>query len=349
MGSPDTKKVDLSCDIFALGHAIVDVEYHVSESLLTALGYDKGARYMLDEGPFQIMHAALQAPGAEAKWMAQSGGGSAANTVVTAQRLGAQCHFSARLAKDAAGWFYQQTLQQEGLTVPSSPLAEGISGQCLVLVTPDAERTMLLHTGVTSFLGPEYVDMTRLRQARCLFLESYLVTTDIAHQTTLEAVSQARSAGVPIVMSLSDAGIIAGFRPELGEWLDQPIQLIVGNESEAMAWTGANELEQALTQLAGYAEHVVITRGPVGAEVTSRGKRETITTPRVNAISSLGAGDTFAGALLYGVFAARWSLSHSAAFACACAARKVEFTGARLAREQLHWVMNKGGFADQSA
>ncbi len=331
----------IGCELFALGHAVVDVEFSVSRTLLTDLGYTPGGRYLIDEGQFHILHAALQAPGAEAEWVAQSGGGSAANAIVTAQRLGARCHFAGKLARDAAGWFYQQTLQNEGIELPDTPLADGTSGHCLVLVTPDAERTMLLHLGVTTRLDSGYIDLQRLRQSRYLFLESYLVTDAIARQSVEAALEVARAAEIPVCLSLSDPDIVHHWRMHLEDWLHPPITTLLGNEAEALAWTGQDSLEEAMVTLGDLAEQVVITRGAAGALIRDRSGQQAVTAPSVNAVSSLGAGDTFAGALLYGLCCEQWSLSQATVFASRCAARKVEFNGPRLAREQLIWVYSQ--------
>lgn len=330
-----------ACDIFALGHAVVDVEFEVSPDLLSSLGFEPGARYLIDEGQFQILHAALQAPGAEARWIAQTGGGSAANAIVTAQRLGAQCHFAGKLARDAAGWFYQQTLQNEGVQVPDTPLADGISGHCLVLVTPDAERTMVLYLGVTTELESSYVDLNALGQAGCLYLESYLVTDPVARDTVGHALDTAARQKLPVIVSLSDAGIIQQWRDNLQRWFQPPVDLLLCNESEALAWADTADLGGALHTLLQLAHKVVVTRGASGALVADATSHTELTAPSVQAVSALGAGDTFAGAVLFGHYQQHWPLPRAAEFAIRCAARKVEFNGPRLAREQLIWVYSQ--------
>lgn len=330
-----------SCELFALGHAIVDVEFSVSTDFLYDLGYTPGDRSVIDQARFQILHAALQAPGAGVTWRSQSGGGSAANSLVTAQRLGTQCHFAAKLAKDAAGWFYQQTLQQEGIQVPDTPLAPGISGHCLVLVTPDGERTMLLHLGVTENLDTSYVDLELLSRSRCLYLESYLVTAPLARKTVAEAQSAARKAQVPIAVSLSDAGIVSAFRDTLQDWFVPPVDYLFGNASEALAWTGADDLETALDQLSELATLVIITCGRDGAVLQSDQGRIRVPTPATQPVSTLGAGDTFAGAMLHGLVNEGWTPETAARFACECAARQITFSGARLDKAELMTVRNE--------
>lgn len=340
-GTPEHENIPASCDIFALGHAIVDVEFSVSFEFLASLGYEPGDRHLIPEGTFQILHAALQAPGAEATWQSQSGGGSAANSIVTAQRLGAQCYFASKLAKDAAGWFYQQTLQQEGVEVPDTPLAEGISGHCLVLITPDGDRTMLLHLGVADALDMSYVDLEALSRARCLYLESYLITHPVARQTVAETRSAARLSRVPIAVSLSDPGIIGHFHNELADWFTPPADYLFGNESEALAWTGGTDLDSSVTALRELAQTVVITRGARGVRMITAQEDLVFSAPEVTPVSTLGAGDTFAGAFLYAVLVEGLSLPEAAQLACQCAARHVEFSGPRLSREQLIYVKTR--------
>ncbi len=346
--SDDTVAGTERVDIFALGHAIVDAEFRVPAQFLTSLGYESGGRYLLEEGPFKILNAALQAPGAGAEWEQQSGGGSAANTLVTAQRLGARCHFSTRVARDPAGWFFTQTLQNDGIVLDASVADAGLSGQCLVLVTPDAERTMVLHLGTTAELQADQIDFTRLDTARVLYLESYLATTASARQSAETALSHARKSAVPRAISLSDPEIVRHHRSTLLSWLESPPELLVGNDAEACALAGLDDPETALDALQGKARLVVITRGGAGCELITEQGRQQIPAPGVTARSSLGAGDTFAGALLYGLYYRGWEPAAAAAFANECAARSVEFSGPRLPREQLQWVLAKSEPSESS-
>ncbi len=330
-----------SCELFALGHAIVDVEFSVSPEFLNDLGYTPGDRYVIDQARFQILHAALQAPGAGVTWRTQSGGGSAANSLVTAQRLGAKCHFAAKLAKDAAGWFYQQTLQQEGIDVPDTPLAPGISGHCLVLVTPDGVDTMLLHLGVTEQLDTSYVDLDALSRSRCLFMESYLVAAPEARRTVAEAQSAARNAQVPIAVSLSNVGIISAFRDTLQDWFVPPVDYLFGNADEALTWADTDDLDTALAQLSKLARLVIITCGSDGAILFSDQGRVHVPAPVTRPVSTVGAGDTFAGAMLYGLLNEGWTPEKAAHFACQCAAHQVTFSGPRLDKAELLTVRNR--------
>lgn len=335
-------------DIFALGHAIVDAEFRVPESFLTSLGYQAGHRYLLEEGPFQILNAALQAPGAGAEWQQQSGGGSAANTLVTAQRLGARCHFGTRVARDPAGWFFTQTLQNDGISLDASVADSGLSGQCLVLVTPDAERTMVLHLGATAELPSHHIEFGRLDTARTLYVESYLATTQSARSAVQTALNRAVKHSVPRAISLSDAEVVRRHRTTLLSWMEDRPDLLVGNEAEACALTNLQDPDAALEALRGSADLVVITRGAAGCElITDQGRRR-IPAPNVVARSSLGAGDTFAGALLFGLYRQYWTAEAAATFANECAARSVEFSGPRLPREQLQWVLAKASPSETS-
>lgn len=337
--SDDTASDTRGVDIFALGHAIVDAEFRVPARFLTSLGYQEGARYLLEEGPFKILNAALQAPGAGAEWEQQSGGGSAANTLVTAQRLGAQCHFSTRVARDPAGWFFTQTLQNDGVSLNASVAETGLSGQCLVLVTPDAERTMVLHLGATAELPADQIDFAALDVAQVVYVESYLATTEPARTAVDVALKRAREQSVPRAISLSDPAIVRRHRSVLMSWLESGPDLLVGNEAEACALADNDDPDTALDALQGKARLVAITRGSAGCELITHQERRTVPAPRVAARSSLGAGDTFAGALLYGLYHCHWDAEKAAGFANQCAARSVEFSGPRLPKEQLQWVL----------
>lgn len=318
-------------DIFAIGHAIVDEEYAVDDAFLTRLGIRRAERTLIN---FDRRQALIVALNTEADRIYQAGGGSAANSVVTAQLLGARCHFACKVANDEAGRFFHADLAQTGIDLPDAPLADGHTGRCLVMITADAERTMNTYTGITDELDMPYVNLAKLCRSRWLYLESYLVTTETAHQTTLTALAAAHDANIPVVVNFADPGIVRHFKKPLATLFSRPVEVLICNHEEALAWAATDDFAEAIRVLQQLANHLVITEGSAGAHVISAAHHEQVPAPKVTPVNTTGAGDTFAGGILFGL-AKGWPLAQAADLACRCAARKVEMNGARLPAEEV--------------
>jgi sugar/nucleoside kinase (ribokinase family) len=332
---PDSETASL----FAIGHCILDLEYRVPAALVDELGFQIGTRHLLDEGQYHLLSAALEAPGAAATLMLRSGGGSATNAMMTATRLGASCHLATQLGQDPAGHHIRDELAREGIRTFSTPLWVEHSGQCLVLTTSDAERTMLLYPGQMNELSPQLIDWAALAEAKVLFLEAYLVNNQQTQQTVMACLAFAHQRGIPVCVSLSDADLVRQWQQSLTPWFAHPIDLVLGNASEAEAWTGLSDPKEAALALTKLAQTVVITLGRAGAVLAQAESVQTFPAPAVAAISTLGAGDTLAGALLYGHYHAQWSLTEALRFALICASQKTGHYGPRLSRTQLQGLL----------
>lgn len=327
--------------IFAIGHCILDYEYRVPAALIDDLGFRIGARHLLDEGQYCLLCAALDAPGAAATLTQQSGGGSAANSMITATRLGAPCHLATQLGKDPAGQHIQQELAREGVQTNSSSQWVEHSGQCLVLTTSDAERTLLLYPGQMNELSTQLIDWDVLACAQALFLEAYWVSNRQAQQTVMECLALAHQRGIPVCISLSDADLVQQWQHSLSTWFAQPADLLLANSAEAQAWTGLSNPRQAAHQLTKLAHHVVVTLGGDGALLATADAVQPMPAPAMTAVSTLGAGDTLAGALLYGHYNKQWPMADALRFAINCASQKTRQYGPRLSRDVLQQILQQ--------
>lgn len=327
--------------IFAVGHSILDLEYRVPAVLVDDLGFQVGTRHLLDEGQYHLLSAALNAPGAAATLIQRSGGGSAANTLITARRLGAHCHLATQIGNDPAGQFIRHELAQEGIATFNTPHWVEHSGQCLVLTTSDAERTMLLYPGEMDTLNAQTIDWDTLAQAQVLFLEAYLVSDRHAQQTVMECLALAHQRQIPVCISLADAALVHQWQRSLSSWFVQPADILLANAAEASAWTGLNDATAAAQQLTELAHHVVVTQGSSGAILATPTYTQALSAPQTDAISTLGAGDTLAGALLFGRYHAHWSLPFVVDFAVRCASAKTRHYGPRLSRQSLQSLLLK--------
>ncbi|MEL0029131.1 MAG: adenosine kinase, partial [Perlucidibaca sp.] len=206
---------------------------------------------------------------------------------------------------------------------------DGVSGTCVVMVTPDTERTMSTYLGITADLSVDELDLDALRASRWLYIEGYLCTSDSARAAVARAREEARSAGVRLALTFSDPAMVLYFQPQLRELLADGVDLLFCNEDEALGFTGAGDLDTALGHLRQVAAQGVITRGSQGAWAWTRHSVIELPAHPVEAVDTLGAGDSFAGAVLYGL-SQGWSLEDSARLALRTAAEVVSQFGPRL-------------------
>ncbi len=286
-------------DVYALGNALVDREYHIDESLLTEVGLDKGRMSLIDA---ERRHQLLALLEARYPCLQQACGGSAANSIVAVAALGGRPFYACRVADDTLGDFYHRDLRAAG--VAYRRLEQGVSGHtgtCLVLVTDDAERTMATHLGATADFAASDLDEAHLITSRWLYIEGYLASSTSARAAVARARDLAQAHDIPVALTFSDPAMTLHFRPALREMIGAGVDLLFCNEEEACLFSGASSLEDALPFLLALARRVVVTRGAQGALIVGGGSRLNILAPRVQAIDSNGAGDAFAGAFLYGI------------------------------------------------
>ena len=284
-------------DLYGLGAALVDTELRVTDAELQAHGIEKGVMTLVDEARQHQLLAAFDGHLALAQ---RASGGSAANTVIALSCFGGRAYYSCKVADDDNGHFYLRDLAAAGVAHNGSHgLPAGITGKCLVLITPDAERTMNTYLGISEQLGPENLELDALAASTWLYVEGYLATSATGRAAAIRAREAARAAGTRVALSLSDPGIVAHFREPLREMVGERVDLLFCNGDEARAWTGADSLETAAVRLRERADRFAVTLGARGALVfDGRELHEVPAVPTV-AVDTNGAGDMFAGAFLY--------------------------------------------------
>lgn len=284
--------------VYGLGAALLDTEIRVTDQELSRLGIDKGLMTLVDEGRQDELLGMLRGHLVEAS---HASGGSAGNSLIAAARFGGSAFMTCKVANDEDGDIYLADLEAAGVDHPlKSGRQPGTTGKCLVLITPDAERSMNTYLGVSETLSVEQLDPEALSQSEWVYLEGYLVTSPTGRAAAVRARELAQENGVRTALSFSDPGIVGAFREGFEAVLgDGQIDLVFGNLDEAMEWTGADTLEAALEGLTAVARQCVITRGSEGAVCFDGRERIDIPPHRVQAIDTNGAGDMFAGAFLY--------------------------------------------------
>ena len=314
-------------NIYGIGAAIVDTEVIVSDSFLNQNKIDKGLMTLVDEERQRYLINALTSQRIPVK---RSCGGSACNSVVAASRFGSEAFFSGTVANDDEGKFFVKDLKRAGVDFHQEEPSNSITGKCLVMVSPDAERTMNTYLGASLELSYREIDEESLANSNWLYIEGYVVTDEQRTSVASDAMDFAKQSGTKTSISLSDPFIVEVFADNIKKIIGESgVDLLFCNGDEARSFTGTHTVEAAAESLKKYAKTFAITRGPGGSLVYDGNKF--IHTPGVmsNAIDTNGAGDMFAGAFLYALEQGK-DFSWAAKFANASSARVVSQFGPRI-------------------
>lgn len=284
-------------DVYGIGNALVDMEFEVKDDFLQEMEIGKGLMTLVDEKRQIELLAHLDHT--KGKW---AGGGSAANTIVATSHFGGACFYSCKVAKDESGGFFVQDLGDAGVDTNMDGSAEdGITGKCLVMITPDAERTMNTYLGISESISTRELSPEAISNSSYVYLEGYLVSSPTGRAAAIEARDIARANGAKTALTFSDPAMVQFFRDGLAEMIGDGIDLLFCNEAEALNWTGADSIEAAISELRGITGSFAITLGAKGAVVGDGDTIVEIEPNPVEAIDTNGAGDMFAGAFLYGI------------------------------------------------
>lgn len=323
-------------DIYGVGAALVDTEIEVQDSDLQTLSIDKGLMTLVDEARQTELIEHLSDHLTTSK---RASGGSAANTIIAASYFGANTYYSCKVADDDNGHFYLQDLRDAGVDFVNGELPEGTTGKCLVLITPDAERSMNTFLGISETLCPNNLNPEAIAQSEYVYLEGYLVTSATGRPAAIEARKLAEQAGVKTALSLSDPGMVMYFKDGLQEMIGDRINLLFTNKEEALGWTETDNIEAACETMKATADCFAITLGAEGAILFDGEQLHKVDAPSVTAIDTNGAGDMFAGAFLYGITQGM-SYPQAGELACRAAAQVVRQYGPRLRAEQHQEVLS---------
>ncbi|MGH8999764.1 MAG: adenosine kinase [Acidimicrobiia bacterium] len=282
-------------DVLALGHAIVDVISHVDDVAVAGLGLAKGTMTVVDEARAKEIYAVM-GPAVEIS------GGSAANTAVGVASLGGTASFAGRVADDDFGAVFRHDVDAAGVDFYAAPgPVAGATARCHILVTPDAQRTMGTHLGVAATLGAGDIDPAVPAAAAVSYLEGFLVGTP--GEEAVRALAEAsRRAGRRVALTLSDPSWLGLHRDAFDSLLDGA-DVLFANEAEALAFTGAGDVDGALALLRGRCPVVTVTLSERGALVAGpSGEPEAVPAhPVERVVDTTGAGDLYAAGFLFGL------------------------------------------------
>ncbi len=295
----------MELDVYALGNALVDVRVQVEDSFLVELGLEKGNGYHVERSRQQEILQKLL--GSNSLDIARETGklktvaaGSAANTVHGISKLGGRAGFCGKVANDELGAIYIEHMKHSGVFF-SENTEQGMTGTCVVLISDDAQRTMLTCLGVSGRIDYEDIDEELLGRSKYLYLEGYLFESECAARTMLRAVELARKKGVKIALTASDPGCVERHRDSFLQLVRNDVDLLFANTRESQALSDTNNIETALRTLSGWCEIVAVTDGEHGSFVSFNGEITKIPPHKVSAVDTTGAGDAYAAGLLYGI------------------------------------------------
>lgn len=315
-------------NIYGLGAALVDTEIEVSDEDLQALAIEKGLMTLVDEARQHEIVKHLEGHLVHSR---RASGGSACNSIIAASYFGASTYYSCKVADDDNGSFFMGDLKSAGVAADfKAERAAGITGKCLVMITPDAERSMNTFLGVSADFSPAELDESAIADSEYVYMEGYLVTSDTGRAAAIRAREVAQANGVKTAISLSDPGMVEFFKDGLKSMIGTGVDLLFCNEAEAKGWAVTDDLNAAISELQAIAKCCVVTLGARGAVIVSGDERIDVAPTAVKAVDTNGAGDMFAGAFLYGITAGQ-SLAAAGALASAAAAKVVSDFGPRLA------------------
>ena len=317
-----------SFDVFGMCNPLFDVQAEVSDALLAEIGLQKGTMSLLEEAEGHALIARVSEHIVNAE-----PGGSGANTMIGIAMLGGSACYTGKLADDERGRLYVQGLEDRGVTF-SAPPGDGATGTCVVLLTPDAERTMGTFLGSCRSLAPDDVDVVRLKSSKYLYATAYLWDTESQREAVTLAMREARACGTHVAFSLSDTFCVTRNKPEILALLKEHVNIVIGNEHEACTLTGEHDAQRAAARLAEHADIAVVTLGANGSVMIEGGRSVTVSPYPAAPVDTTGAGDLYAAGILYAV-------THDLGLECGAhlggmlAARVVSKLGPRL--DEMPW------------
>ncbi|MFG0289653.1 MAG: adenosine kinase [Rhodopirellula sp. JB044] len=312
-------------DVYAVGNALVDIQAQVSDDLLAKLAFDKGIMTLVDDERQAGVLANFDVP-----TLNRCAGGSAANTIAAVADFGGKASFVGKIGNDETGKFFLQDLRNLGVTIDVDPLEGNPTGTCAILITDDAERTMLTNLGASVHLSVDDIDEAAIAAAQYVYIEGYLLTGDTAKAAAYRAMELAKKNNVKVAFTASDPFLVNMLRDEIWDLIRGPVDLFFCNEEEAQSLTGLTDPIACASKIHETAENVAMTLGEKGSILMHGGEAIPIEGVSVDAIDTTGAGDMYAGGVLYGITNGL-SWKQAGHLGSHAAARVVAQLGARLA------------------
>lgn len=309
-------------DILGIGNAIVDVLAPTSEAFIEERGLPKGGMRLIDTTEAEALYAAMP-PGVE------SSGGSAGNTCAVAAGLGVRVGFLGKVADDQLGQVFAHDIKAVGVHFPTAPLSGGApTARCLILVTPDGQRTMNTFLGACVTFGEKDVDAAEIARAKVVYLEGYLFDPPEAQAAFRAAARAAHAAGRKVAITLSDPFCVGRHRDAFRAFVKEEADILFANEAEILALYETDDFEAAAAQAGREVEIAALTRSEHGSVILAGGARHLVAAQPTKVVDTTGAGDAYAAGFL-AAWAKGLSLPEAGRWGSIAAAEVISHYGAR--------------------
>ncbi len=310
-------------DVFGMCNPLFDIQAEISDDVLAGLGFEKGTMRLIDEGEQKRLVATIYENIVNAE-----SGGSGANTMIGLAQLGGSGCFTGKLGNDEHGVLYAQSLTSRNVHLPAI-VGNGTTGICVVLITPDAERTLCTFLGISRELGPDDLDRDSIASSKYIYITGYLWDTESQQAAVVRAMEIAKEHGVKVALSLSDPFCVGRHKEAFLSLTEQYVDLLIGNHEEMQALTGCSTPEAAILATSSIADMAAVTVGAKGSIIRSGNSLCAIGGFQVDPVDTTGAGDMYAAGLLYGL-THDLSIEHTGKLAGYVASRVVASLGPRL-------------------
>lgn len=314
---------DKSLDLVGIGNAIVDVLSRTDDAFLARQDIRKGGMTLIDTARAEELYEAM-GPGVEVS------GGSLANATAGFAALGGRAAYIGKVKNDQLGRVFAHDLRAAGVRF-ETPMAEDgdPTARCLILVTPDGQRSMNTYLGACVALSPADIDEATIAAAGTVYLEGYLWDRPEAKKAFLKAMEIAHGHGTKVALTLSDAFCVDRWREEFGELVDRHVDILFANEEEIKSLYRVEDFDAALQALDGRVEIAALTRSEKGSVILGRGEVHVIDpAPVARVVDATGAGDLYSAGFLFGLATGR-PLAECGRIASLCAAEIISHYGAR--------------------
>jgi fructokinase len=279
-------------DVLGIGNAIVDVLTRSDDAFLAAHGMAKGSMTLIDAAAAERIYAAM-GPGVE------SSGGSAGNTCAVAAALGARVGYLGKVADDALGTVFAHDIRAAGVRFPSAPLVGGApTARCLILVTPDAQRTMNTFLGACVHFGPEDVNEAEVASAAVTYMEGYLFDPPAAQAAFRKAAKVAHGAGRQVSLTLSDPFCVGRHRSAFRDLVRNEVDILFANEAELLSLYETDDFAMALAAVREEVGLAAVTRSEKGSVVVAGETTIEVAAVPTRVVDTTGAGDAYAAGFL---------------------------------------------------
>ncbi len=290
-----SKDASTTYDVVAIGNAIVDVLSKTNDDFLGFNSINKGTMTLIEADQAETLYAKM-GPGMEMS------GGSAANTIAAIASFGGKTGYIGKIANDQLGSVFRHDIRAMGVTFDTPPLDSGApTARCLILITPDAQRTMCTYLGACVWISPTDLDEEMIRNAKVTYLEGYLFDRTRAKQAFKKAGEIARAAGRKTALTLSDPFCVERHRDEFRDLVKNNVNILFANEAEILSLYRAKNFDEAVYQVRQECEIGVLTRSAQGSVIVTKDEMiEIKAAPVHRVVDTTGAGDLYAAGFLYG-------------------------------------------------